>query len=299
MNQKPKIVAITGPSASGKSSLAVEIAKKFDGEIISADSRYVYKEINIAAAKPSEAEKENIPHHLIDICSVEEDYSVGKFVKDADSLIKSISEKHKLPIIVGGTGLYFRSLRGTFDIPEVLPDYVFRKQAESIPNERLYKQLVEAAPFAAEKIHPNNKVKIVRALEIARANVKPRSKECPYEILWIFLNAKDRKNLYEKADLRVEKMFEQGLLHEAETLFKKYGQNSILMNTIGIKELYDVLYENADLDFAKSEIKKNTRRYIKRQISWFNGEQNLNTIYIDDGENVQDKAFALVEGFLK
>ena len=299
MNQKPKIVAITGPSASGKSSLAVEIAKKFNGEIISADSRYVYKEINIAAAKPSEIEKENIPHHLIDVCSVEEDYSVGKFVKDADSLINDISEKHKLPIVAGGTGLYFRSLRGTFDIPEVLPNYEFRKQAENIPNEILYKELVEIAPLAAEKIHPNNKVKIVRALEIARANVKPCSKECPYDILWIFLNAKDRKNLYEKADLRVEKMFRQGLFHEAETLFQKYGQNSILMNTIGIKELYDVINENADLDFAKSEIKKNTRRYIKRQISWFNGEQNLNTIYIDDGENVQDKAFSLVEGFLK
>ena len=296
MEQKVKIIALAGPSATGKSDLAVKIAEKYCGEIISADSRYVYKEINIASAKPTEKEKKNIPHHLIDVCDVTEEYSVGKFVKDADKLITDISNRNKLPVITGGTGLYFRSLRGTFDIPQVLPDYDFRKRAENIPNEELYRELQTLNPAAADKIHFNNKVKIVRAIEIARANVQPASKDCPYDILWICLNAKNRQYLYDRADKRVDKMFEQGLLQEAEFLFGKYGQNSVLMNTIGIKELYGVIYKNADLETAKEEIKKNTRRYIKRQISWFNTEKDINYIYIDE-DDVFAEAEKLISKF--
>ena len=299
MKQKPKIIAIACPSASGKSNLAIQIAQNFNGEIISADSRYIYKYIDIASAKPTEEEKENIPHHLIDICEVTEEYSVGKFVSDADKLISQISYENKIPIVAGGTGLYFRSLRGTFDIPKVLPDYEFRKKAENIDNEILYAELLNLKPDIAEKIHPNNKVKIVRALEIARANVEPTSKECPYDILWICLNAKNRQFLYDKAEKRVDKMFEDGLLKEADDLFKKYGKNPILMNTIGIKELYSVLFEDMSLDFAKDEIKKNTRHYIKRQISWFNGEKDINTFYIDSEQNIQEQVFPLIDNFIK
>lgn len=297
MNQKPKIVALVGPSSTGKSELAVQIAKIFNGEIISADSRYVYKELNISTAKPNEAEKQDIPHYLIDICSVEDEYSVGRFVKDADFHIKEITKRDKLPIVVGGTGLYFRALSGIFDIPEVEADKIFRKQAEEIPNEILYKELIERNPEMAKKIHPNNKVKIVRALEITRSGIIPTSKDCSYEILWLGLNSLDRAFLYQKADNRVEKMINNGLINEAEYLFKKYGENNILMNTIGIKELYDFLYNNTAIEVAKENIKKNTRHYIKRQISWFNTEKSIQWLYIDNVE-YKKQAIELINNFI-
>lgn len=297
MSQKPKIIALVGPSSTGKSNLAVALAKEFNGEIISADSRYIYKSVDIATAKPTEEEMAGIPHYLIDICELTEEYSVGVFVKDADKLINQISNNSKLPIVAGGTGLYFRSLSGTFDIPEVEADKEFRQEAENIPNEILYAELVSKNPELASKIHPNNKVKIVRALEIVRSGAEMKSKECPYDILWIGLNAGDRQFLYKRADMRVEKMFEAGLLEEAKNLFNKYGQNKILMNTIGIKELYDVVENGAEPDFAKEEIKKNTRHYIKRQISWFNTEKDINWLYIDE-DDVYSKAQELVKSFI-
>lgn len=300
MNQKNKIIAIVGPSSTGKSDLSVKIAKKFGAEIISADSRYIYKEINIAAAKPSMEEMCCVPHHLIDICSVNDEYSVGQFIKDADILINNIAGRNMLPIVTGGTGLYFRSLCGTFDIPEVPADKHFRAEAENIPNEVLYSELTLKNPSLAKKIHPNNKVKIVRALEITRSGAEMKSKECPYNILWIGLNAKNRDFLYAKADLRVNKMFELGLFDEAKYLFSKYGKNNILMNTIGVKEFYDVIYNSGSLETAKEEIKKNTRHYIKKQISWFKNEKDVNWFYIDEDEcSLIEKVSNLIKKFIE
>lgn len=300
MSQKNKIIAIVGPSSTGKSDLAVKLAQKIGGEIISADSRYIYKEINVAAAKPSFKEMCGIPHHLIDICSVNDEYSAGQFIKDADVLINRISQQSKIPIVAGGTGLYFRSLCGTFDIPEVPADKNFRAEAENIPNEVLYSELTLKNPSLAKKIHPNNKVKIVRALEITRSGAEMKSKECPYNILWIGLNAINRDFLYTKADLRVNKMFELGLFDEAKYLFSKYGKNKILMNTIGVKEFYDVIYNNGNHTAAKEEIKKNTRHYIKRQISWFKNEKNVNWFYIDeDKDSILENALTLIKKFLE
>lgn len=294
---KPKIIALSGPSSTGKSKLAVEIAKKFNGEIISADSRYVYREMDIATAKPTKDEKEGIPHYLIDICDVTEEYTVGLFVKDADELIKEISNRGKLPIVTGGTGLYFRSLCGTFDIPEVPANKEFREQAESIPNEILYEKLKEINPIFAEKIHINNKRKIIRALEIAQSRAEMKSKECPYDILWLNLDVQDRDFLYIRANKRVDIMLENGLVQEAKRLFEKYGQNKILMNTIGIKELYPFINGEQELDIVTDEIKKNTRHYIKRQISWFKGEKSVVPIYIDE-ENFEEKTFENIIKFI-
>lgn len=294
---KPKILALSGPSSTGKSKLAVKIAKKFDGEIISADSRYVYREMNIATAKPTKEEMQGIPHYLIDICDVTEEYTVGLFVKDADDLIKDITNRGKLPVVTGGTGLYFRSLSGTFDIPEVPADKDFREKAENIPNEILYEELKKKNPVAAEKIHPNNKRKIVRALEIARSGAEMKSKDCPYEILWLGLDVQNRQFLYDRANSRVDIMLESGLFDEAKYLFNKYGENNILMNTIGLKELYPVIKGMDELDFAIEEIKKNTRHYIKRQISWFKGENSITPIFIDT-EYIEEKAFEMLSNFV-
>lgn len=294
---KPKIIALSGPSSTGKSKLAVEIAKNFNGEIISADSRYVYREMNISTAKPTKEEMDEIPHYLIDICDVTEEYTVGLFVKDADDLIKDITNRGKLPIVTGGTGLYFRSLSGTFDIPEVPADKDFREKAENISNEILYEELKQKNPILAKKIHPNNKRKIVRALEIARSGAEMKSKDCPYDILWLNLDVKDRQFLYDRANGRVDLMLENGLLDEAKYLFKKYGENNILLNTIGLKELYPVINGEYELDIALEKIKKNTRHYIKRQISWFKGENSLIPLYIDV-DDVTKKSFELLSNFV-
>lgn len=294
---KPKILALSGPSSTGKSKLAVEIAKEFNGEIISADSRYVYREMDISTAKPTIEERQGIPHHLIDICDVTNEYTVGLFVKDADILIKNIANRGKIPIVTGGTGLYFRSLNGTFDIPEVPADKNFREKAENIPNEVLYEDLKKKNPIAAEKIHPNNKRKIVRALEITNSGAKMKSKDCPYQILWLGLDVQNRQILYEKANTRVDIMMKNGLLSEAEHLFNKYGENNILLNTIGLKELYPVIKGMADISFATEEIKKNTRHYIKRQISWFRSENSTIPLFIDT-EDIKEKSFSLLSNFV-
>lgn len=298
MSKKQKIIALTGASSTGKSDLAVKAALTFGGEVISADSRYVYKYMNIATAKPTKEEMCGVPHYLIDICEVTENYTAGLFVKDAEKIIKELSDKKKLPIVAGGTGLYFRSLSGEFDIPEVEPDENFRRIAENLTNEKLYSELQKKSPYLAEKIHPNNKRKIIRALEIANSGAELKSKESPYDILWIRLDSSDRQFLYKNAEKRVDKMFADGLFEECKFLFKKYGENNILLNTIGIKELYPYVDYIEPPEVAVDEIKKNTRHYIKRQCSWFNGDKNSNILYIDKGTDVKGEAFNLIEGFL-
>lgn len=298
MNKKQKIIALTGASSTGKSELAVRAALNFGGEIISADSRYVYKYMNIAAAKPTKEEMCGVPHYLIDICEVTENYTAGLFVKDARKIINELSERNSLPIVAGGTGLYFRSLSGEFDIPEVKPDDKFREYAEKLSNEELYSELLKKSPELAEKIHPNNKRKIIRALEIANSGAKLKSKDSPYDILWLRLDSKNRQFLYDNAEKRVDKMFKTGLFDECKFLFGKYGENSVLLNTIGIKELYPYINDAEPPEIAADEIKKNTRHYIKRQISWFNRDKDSNILYIDDGSDIRKDAFDLIENFL-
>jgi len=298
MSKKQKLVALTGASSTGKSKLAVEMAQYFNGEVISADSRYVYKYLDIATAKPTKQEMKGIKHHLIDICEVTENYTAGLFVKDAENIIEELAKAKKIPIVAGGTGLYFRSLSGEFDIPEVKPDEEFRQNAEKLTSEELYSELLKKSPELAEKIHPNNKRKIIRALEIANSGEILKSKDSPYDILWIRLDATERQFLYDNSDKRVDEMVKNGLFDECKFLYKKYGENNILLNTIGIKELIPYINEQYLPESAIEEIKKNTRHYIKRQSSWFNGDKNSNIIYIDNGTDVTKEAFNLIENFL-
>ena len=185
-----------------------------------------------------------------------------------------------------------------FDIPEVKPDDKFREYAEKLSNEELYSELLKKSPELAEKIHPNNKRKIIRALEIANSGAKLKSKDSPYDILWLRLDSKNRQFLYDNAEKRVDKMFKTGLFDECKFLFGKYGENSVLLNTIGIKELYPYINEKEPPEIAADEIKKNTRHYIKRQISWFNRDKDSNILYIDDGSDIRKDAFDLIENFL-
>ena len=263
-----------GPTASGKSSFAIQIAKAINGEIISADSRLVYKGFDIATAKPTLEERQGIEHHLIDVVEPEIDYSVANFLDDAKIAIEKISSKDKIPIVVGGTGLYFRVLLEDFDLPRVEPDYELREQLESLDAQILHDMLKELDLVSAEKIHFNNKVKIIRAIEVSKSLKKPHSeaagkKEPEFEVKWLGLNPPDRADLYEKINKRVDEMIENGLIEETKVLLDKHGRISNLINTIGYQEILEYLDGGISLEDAVSKIKQNTRHYAKRQLTWF------------------------------
>lgn len=263
-----------GPTASGKSNLAIQIATANNGEIISADSRLVYKGFDIATAKPTMQERGDIEHHLIDIVEPEVDYSVANFLDDAKIAIEKITNKGKTPIVVGGTGLYFRILLEDFDMPRVEPDYELRKQLEKLETKELHEMLKELDPISAEKIHFNNKVKIIRAIEVCKTLKKPHSeaagkKEPEFNVKWIGLNPPNRAILYEKVNKRVDEMVEKGLVKETKALLKRHGRINNFVNTIGYQEILEYLDGKITLEEAILNMKQNTRRYAKRQLTWF------------------------------
>lgn len=309
---KIKIVTVVGPTASGKTSLAVKLAQKFNGEVISADSMQVYKGMDIATAKPDEEEKCGIKHHLIDIISPDEEFSVSLFKDMAEKAIKDIHSRGKLPIIAGGTGLYVDCLiNNTTFLDNTKNDEVrssLQARLEKEGNESLYNELLEKDPDAAEKIHPNNSLKIIRALEIlyssgntlTEQNLKSHEKESDFESLVIGLNANDRNVLYDRINLRVDLMVEKGLVEETEKFFSLQTA-STACQAIGYKELKPYLDGVISLDEAKENLKQSTRRYAKRQLTWFRRNENINWINIDEGtsEDLILKAENIVKEFLQ
>lgn len=285
--KKQKLIAITGPSSAGKTAIAIALSKELNGEIISVDSRQIYKGLDIGSAKPTIAEKDNIPHHLMDIIEVTEPFTVADFADRAREVIKDIQSRGKTVILAGGTGLYYRILLQDFDLPRVAPNPELREELEQIPTEELYKTLIELDEEIAKKIHFNNKVKIIRAIEVCKTLGIPMSqaqkkKESEYDVLWCGLNFKNRDLLYERINKRVDLMIQDGLIEEAKKLFDKYGENNILMNTIGYQELLPYFNNEQDLNTAIEQLKQNTRRYAKRQISWFNANKEINWYNIDE-----------------
>lgn len=269
-----KIIAIVGPTAAGKSNFAIQKAYEINGEIISADSRLVYKGFDIATAKPTIEEKQGIEHHLIDIVEPEVDYSVANFLDDAKIAIEKIRQKDKIPVIVGGTGLYFRILLEDFNLPRVAPNYDLRNELENFDTKELHEMLKKLDSQSAEKIHFNNKVKIIRAIEVCKELGKPISevagkKEPEFNVEWIGLNPTDRAVLYERINKRVDEMIEKGLIEETQNLLQKHGRINNFINTIGYQEILEYLDGKISLDEAISDIKQNTRHYAKRQLTWF------------------------------
>jgi len=275
------IIAITGPTATGKTSLAIQIAKAINGEIISADSRLIYKGFDIASAKPTLEERQGIEHYLIDIVEPEVDYSVANFCDDAKLAIEKIRAKGKVPIIVGGTGLYFRILLEDFDMPRVEPDYELRTRLEKMDTQELHEVLKKLDPVSAEKIHFNNKVKIIRSIEVYETLKKPHSevagkKEPEFDVEWIGLNYKNRADLYARIDKRVDIMVENGLIEETKALLEKHGRITNFVNTIGYQEILQYLDGTISLEEAIANIKQNSRRYAKRQLTWFRRNNLIN-----------------------
>lgn len=271
--KKNKVIAIVGATASGKTAYSIELARKIDGEIISADSRLVYKGFDIACAKPSVAERDGIPHYMIDIVEPEFDYSAGLYESQAKECIYDIISRGKTPIIVGGTGLYFRVLLEHYDLPKVEPDYKYRDELKKFEKAELYSILQEKDSKSAEKIEKNDTKKIIRALEVIHITGKPISelqgqKEAEFDVEWIGLNF-PRNELYERINKRVDIMFENGIIYETKNLIKKHGRIPNIVDSIGYKEVIAYLDGLMTLDEAKDKLKQNTRNYAKRQLTWF------------------------------
>ncbi len=301
---KAKVIVICGPTASGKTALSIEVAKKINGEIISCDSMQIYKDMNIGTAKPTKEEMGEIKHYLIDYVLPTERYSVAEYKKDAKKAIKEVIEKGKTPIIVGGTGLYVDSLIYEIEYPEIKFDEEYRKKLEKEVEEegleKLYEKAKKIDPIAIQKISKTDKKRILRVLEIYHATGKTkteqeiisRQKEPEYDykvygLLW------DRQKLYDRINLRVDIMIEQGLIEEVKTILKKYSKFPTAMQGLGYKEVVQYLNKEITKEEMIEKIKQETRRYAKRQMTWF--RKNKQTIWLN-AEDKQNNINIISEG---
>lgn len=281
-----KVIAITGATATGKTKYSIELAKKLNGEIISADSRMIYKYYDIATAKPTIEERAGIVHHLIDIIEPEQDFSVAEFVVMTKSLLRDISSRGKMPIIVGGTGLYFKVLAENYNIPAVPANKELRKELEKFSKEhgvqKLHEMLEDLDYETAQKVHPNNVVRVIRCIEIIKTlgatigDLQRKYVDNEFDIDFVGLNFSDRSKLYERINQRVDEMLENGLFEEAKTLFKKYGETNSYQNTIGYQEFIPFFEGKTDMETTVELIKQHTRNYAKRQISLLKTIKKIN-----------------------
>ncbi len=268
------MIAIVGATASGKTAYSIELAKENNGEIISADSRLVYKGFDVTCAKPSVEERSGIPHYMMDIVSPEFDYTGGIYVREAKKCIYDIIRRGKTPIVVGGTGLYFRLLLENYIMPEVSPDFELREKLRKLPVEDLYNMLLELDSDGAQTIEQNDRKKLIRAIEIVTTLGKPLhevrgvSDENEFDVEWIGKNF-PRDILYKRINDRVELMLEAGMLEETKNLLAEYGRIPNLLHTIGYEEMISYLDGIVTLEEAVEKLKQNTRRYAKRQLTWF------------------------------
>ena len=301
---KPIVYVIGGPTASGKSKLAVELAKKVNGEIISADSMQIYKEMNIGTAKVNKEEMQGVQHYLVDFVSPDERYSVSNFKKDAEKSIEEILEKGKTPIVVGGTGLYIDSLIYGIEFQNEEVDLEYREKLNKIADEKglesLYKKAQEIDPEAMKKISINDRKRIIRVLEIyhktgktkTEQELQSRKNEVKYEYK-VFAITMDREKLYERIEKRVDFMIEQGLIEEVKQILEKYHTFPTAMQGLGYKEVVEYLKGSCTKEEMIEKIKKETRHYAKRQLTWF--RKNKETIWLD-GEKSTDENISIILG---
>ena len=277
---KPKVIAIAAPTASGKTAYAIELASKINGEIVSADSRIIYKGFNIACAKPTEEERHGIKHYMIDIVEPEVDYSVANYFDDATKAIEEILAKGNTPIIAGGTGLYFKVLLEGWNLPRVEPNEELRLELEKYQTEELLEQLkiLDELTYLQMTKEPKKR-KIIRAIEVCKALNEPMSnysnkKDSPYKTEWIGINM-TREELYERVNKRVDIMVEQGIVEETKKLLEKHGRIKNLISTIGYSEIIQYFDKEITFEKAVELIKQHSRNYAKRQLTWFRKNENL------------------------
>ena len=301
-----KVVVICGPTASGKTALSIELAKRINGEIVSADSMQIYDEMNIGTAKPDQEEMQGIKHYLIGNIKPTNRYSVSEFKKDAITAIKEIISKGKMPIVVGGTGLYVNSLVYGIDYPEIQTNLEYRKELEKIVEEKglqyLFEKAVEIDKEAMKNISPNDKKRILRVLEIYKETGKTkteleresRKNGIPYDYKIFAINM-PREILYDRINRRVDIMIEKGLIDEVSSLYEKYGESLLTsMQAIGYKEVVEFLKGNCTKEEMIEKIKMETRRYAKRQLTWFRKIENIQ--WLDGLNDIQNNVNIILEG---
>lgn len=307
-----KIIAIVGPTASGKTALSVALAKHFNAEIISADSMQIYREMNIGTAKPSMEERQDVPHHLMGHISVEDSYNVATYVKEARLILENMERRDILPIFCGGTGLYLDHLLSNTDFFDIPFDASVREKYEMMVAENgnsfIYELLTEQDPALAEKLHPNDAKRVIRGLEVLDMTGRRLSElqlesqgERRFNVLYIGLNYKDRSLLYDRINRRVDLMVEQGLISEVRELKESLSLSDTARAAIGYKELLDCMEDDLYLDDAIQLIKQKSRNYAKRQQTWFGRNKDIHWFYRDEmsDESILRTSIELAEGFLK
>ncbi len=303
MKEKTKVVVICGPTASGKTALSIELAKKINGQVVSADSMQIYKDMTIGTAKPTKEEMQDIKHYLLDFVSPDERYSVANYKKDAKKAIKQIINNGKTPIIVGGTGLYVDSLIYEIEYNDIEIDEKYRaeleEQAKTDGLEKLYEKAKQIDPEAMEKISPNDQKRILRVLEIYNATGKTKTqqekesrKEVEYDYKVFAINWQ-RDILYDRINKRVDIMIDQGLIDEVKEIKSEYNHFPTAMQGLGYKEVVDYLDGKYSKEEMIEKIKMETRRYAKRQLTWF--RKNKQTIWLDGQASVEDNIKIITE----
>ena len=307
-----KIIAVCGPTASGKTELAIKIAQKYKGEIVSCDSMQIYKGMDIGTAKPDENELNLAPHHLIGVIDTDKEFSVVDFVDLASKSIEDIKKRDRLPILAGGTGLYMHSLVYGIDFDDNSRDEKMRSELfdefEKNGIDSLYSELIKLDGKAAEKIHKNNTKRVLRALEYIKVTGKKFSEQSPeencqkrYDTLLIVLSYRNTDILYERINRRVDIMMEKGLLKEAEEFYKSPDYGSTATQAIGYKEFIPYFNHEISLQEAVENIKKSSRHYAKRQNTWFRREKDAVWVFADDyisREALFDHCYSLIDNFL-
>lgn len=304
---KIPLVVIVGPTAVGKTDTAIIVAQKIGGEIISADSMQIYRHMDIGTAKPNRGEMKGIKHYMIDIVNPEEEFSVADFQRIAKAYIEDINKRGKLPIVVGGTGLYINSLVYNLDFTETISDPELRENLRELARERgneyLHEMLKRVDPEAAEKLHPNDIKRIIRALEVYHCSGKPMSQyhrtikkeEVPYDLAMVGLRM-NRKDLYRRIEQRVDKMIEEGLVEEVrELLDRGCTRDMTSMQGLGYKEIIGYLEGEYSLEEAVSILKRDTRRFAKRQFTWFGRDDRIFWIDVEKYSSREEIADLIVK----
>ena len=304
------MVAIGGPTATGKTALSVALAKEFGGEVVNADSMQIYRGLDIGTAKPTAEERQGIPHHLMDFLPPEAPYSVADFTAAAAPLIEQLNSAGKLPIVTGGTGLYITSLmKGTAFAPEKTDPAIrarLQTEADEQGSAALYARLQQIDPAYAEKLHPNNLPRVIRALELFEATGRRMSEqqraalaaEPPYRSLCICLTCRDRAELYRRIDRRVDSMLQNGVLEEAKLVYDNRETYRTAAQAIGYKEFFPYFAGEMPLNDCVNRLKQATRNYAKRQLTWFRHQANGVWLYVDE-EPPAPRAAELVRQFLQ
>ena len=305
-----KIVFIVGPTASGKTDISLKIAERFNGEIVSADSMQIYKGIHVASAAPTDQEKSKVKHHLFEFLNLTDNFSVAQYVKLATKTADEIISRGKLPIFVGGTGLYFKSFSENLTFTECEVDEQLRNKLEhkydKIGGEALLKELSVFDNYSAQKLKPNDKKRIVRAFEvylqsgisISKQNELSHKNDSPFNFLKIGISYENRDLLYRRINNRIDLMIENGLIEEAKTTLN-CANNKGAFQAIGHKEFYPYLMGKCSFEEAVESLKMQTRRYAKRQITWFKKDADINWYYHDTNDNFENDILNSINNFLK